>query len=116
MHRIIASIVVGMAALALAGCSSTDATKGGAASNDGEYKVAIAQYASFPPLDEAVAGFKAALSEAGLDVTYDASNAQGDQTNVNSIASKYAAGLLSPPPWLSPLPKTWSIPRYCSRR
>lgn len=92
MRRIIASIVVGMAALALAGCSSTDAAKGGAASNDGEYKVAIAQYASFPPLDEAVAGFKAALSEAGLDVTYDASNAQGDQTNVNSIASKYAAG------------------------
>ena len=69
MHRIIASIVVGMAALALAGCSSTDATKGGAASNDGEYKVAIAQYASFPPLDEAVAGFKAALSEAGWDVS-----------------------------------------------
>ena len=92
MRRIIASIVVGMAALALAGCSSTDATKGGAASDDGKYKVAIAQYASFPPLDEAVAGFKAALSEAGLDVTYDASNAQGDQTNVNSIASKYAAG------------------------
>ena len=92
MHRIIAPIVVGLAAMALAGCSSTDATKGGAASNDGEYKVAIAQYASFPPLDEAVAGFKAALSEAGLEVSYDASNAQGDQTNVNSIASKYAAG------------------------
>ena len=88
MRRIIASIVVGMAALALAGCSTSDGAKGGAASGDGKYKVAIAQYASFPPLDEAVAGFKAALSEAGLDVTYDASNAQGDQTIVNSIASK----------------------------
>lgn len=92
MRRIIVSIFVGVAALALASCSSSDGAKGGAAGSDGGYKVAIAQYASFPPLDEAVAGFKGAVQQAGLDVSYDVSNAQGDQTNVNSIASKYASG------------------------
>ena len=95
MRKIFAPIVAGLAALALAGCSgaaSTDAGGDTPAAGDGEYKIAIAQYGSFPPLDAAKKGFMDALAEAGINATYDESNAQTDQGNVNSIAAKYASG------------------------
>lgn len=91
MRKILVSIVAAAAALSLAGCSQGGADAKADGSGNG-YKVAIAQFASFPPLDEAVKGFKSAFEQAGVDVVYDESNAQGDQTNVNSIAAKYASG------------------------
>ena len=46
---------------------------------------------SHPSLDAAREGFKAALAQAGLQVTYDEQNAQGDQATATSIASKFAS-------------------------
>lgn len=53
--------------------------------------VGIAQIVSHPSLDEARDGFKAALADAGYDVTYDEQNAQGDQAIAASIAGKFAS-------------------------
>lgn len=85
------------AVLALAGCSgqaqqsqSSAASEGG----DGSYTIGITQITTHTSLDEAREGFKAALEEAGLNVTYDEQNAQGDQATATSIASKFASGNL----------------------
>lgn len=95
MRKLFASLLAACAALALAGCGSpSNTTSSGQSSKsgtNGPYKIAVAQYASFPALDAALKGFKAALKDAGVDVKYDESNAQGDQTNANSIAAKFAS-------------------------
>ncbi|MDD7464889.1 MAG: ABC transporter substrate-binding protein [Actinomycetaceae bacterium] len=83
--------LVGTLALALAGCSNSPSGSGQSGSaGDKTYTVGIAQYLSHPSLDAAVKGFKAALTDAKLNVTYDEQNAQGDQGTATSIASKFA--------------------------
>lgn len=72
------------AALALAGCSGQ---------SDG-YKIGIAQLMSHPSLDAAVAGFKQALEDSGLEVTFDEQNAQGDQGTAAAVAQKFAGAHL----------------------
>ena len=52
--------------------------------------VGITQIVAHPSLDAARDGFKAALADAGYDVTYDEQNAQGDQSVAASIAGKFA--------------------------
>ena len=79
------------ASLALAGCAGS---ADNAAKEDGAkdtYTIAIGQYVSHPSLDASVAGFKAAIEEAGITVTYDEQNAQGDQGTTVSIAQKFAS-------------------------
>lgn len=85
--------LVGTAALALAGCahSPSDSQGQSGASGDKAYTVGIAQYVSHPSLDAAVKGFKAALTDAKLNVTYDVQNAQGDQGTATAIAQKFAS-------------------------
>lgn len=85
----IASLLAG-ATLALSACNS--------ATNEAEqdtskksFQIGIAQYVSHPSLDASVAGFKKALEDANLDVSYDEQNAQGDQGTASSIAAKMAA-------------------------
>ncbi|MEE6273976.1 ABC transporter substrate-binding protein [Georgenia wangjunii] len=86
-------------AFALAACGGGDAgsdatsdatsTGGGAAAES--YSIGITQIVSHPSLDAAAVGFKAALEDAGLDVTYDEQNAQGDQATATSIANTFAS-------------------------
>lgn len=72
------------ASMALVGCSSSG--DNGKAESGEEYRIAIAQLLSHPSLDQSVAGFKAALSDAGLNVKYDEQNANNDASVIASIA------------------------------
>ena len=69
---------------ALAACGSSGGT-------GGSYTIGISQYVTHTSLDAARDGFKQALKDAGLDVTYDEQNAQADQATVTSIATKFAS-------------------------
>lgn len=64
-------------------------TSGGAKTEAKTYKVGISQFVAHPSLDNATAGFKRALEEAGLQVEYDEQNAQADQNNVQTIATNF---------------------------
>ncbi len=87
MHR--RTVLAGAAALLVpaAACTSTTGTGGGST-----YRVGITQIVSHPSLDAAREGFKAGLTGAGLSVTFDEQNAQGDQATATSIAAKFATG------------------------
>lgn len=90
--------VLAAAALLLAACAGDggtpedEATAGGESGSEaGEaITVGITQIVAHPSLDAAREGFKAALADAGYDVTYDEQNAQGDQSVAASIAGKFA--------------------------
>ena len=87
--------VVAVAALALAGCSSDGKTDTGSesagaeASSDKAYVIGISVQDQHPSLDAAVDGFKAAVEESGLDVTFDEKNAFGDAQMLASIAGTF---------------------------
>lgn len=88
--------LVAATALVLSGCSSStpSATPSGSAGAGTAYKIGITQIVSHASLDASREGFKQALADAGLQVTYDEQNAQGDQATATSIANKFAgAGL-----------------------
>lgn len=78
-----AASVTGLAA----GCS------GGGADN-GKLKVGIVQIVQHPALDDANRGFVDALGKRGLSdaVEIDQQNAQGDQSNLRSIANRFVSG------------------------
>lgn len=86
-------------AIAAAGALVLSACSGGGASNDKpatdptgpkSFKIGINQLVQHEALDAAAQGFKDALKEAGLDVTYDEQNANGEQGTAVSIAQKFA--------------------------
>lgn len=54
------------------------------------YSIGITQIVTHEALDSARQGFKDALADAGLEVTYDEQNAQGDQQTAASIAGAFA--------------------------
>nr|WP_300143814.1 ABC transporter substrate-binding protein [Propionicimonas sp.] len=99
MLRFPARVAIGIAAavsIALTGCAPA-ATPG--ASSDAPssaapraYKIGITQIVAHPSLDAAREGFKKALADAGLEVTYDEQNAQGDQATATNIANKFNSG------------------------
>ncbi len=71
-----------------AGGASSSAAGGGEGK---EYTVGINQLISHPALDGARTGFQSAFEDAGLTVTFDEQNAQGDQGTATSIASTFAS-------------------------
>ncbi len=79
----------GLAAVAaagmLAGCGADDG---------GKMKVGVVQIVQHPALDEANKGFVEALNKRGLKdkVEIDQQNAQGDQSNLRSIANRFVSG------------------------
>ncbi len=86
--------------LALAGCSGGSAQSGteSAESGAGEaasstdsttYVVGIAQLMDHPSLTAAADGFKAAMEDSGLNVTFDEQNANGDQSTAANIAGSF---------------------------
>lgn len=82
--------LVATSALVLAGCSSggeDDAAGGGGES----YRIGINQLVQHPALDSATAGFKEALSEAGVEVEFDEQNANGEQGTALTIAQQFAS-------------------------
>lgn len=88
-------VVAGLtaAALLLTACSSdsgtTDPTTTAAAGDD-SYTIGINQLVQHPALDAATEGFKEALAEAGVDVSYDEQNANGEQATALTIAQQFA--------------------------
>ena len=98
MKRALSSLaaVIATSALALAGCASgttdTTSTAGSASAGDGAaYSIGIAEYVSHPSLDASIEGFKEAIDAAGLNVSYDEQNSQGDQGTATAIASQFAS-------------------------
>lgn len=75
--------------LMLAGCGSKESA--GDANKDGskEFKVGISQFAPHPSLDAATEGFKKALKDKGIKVTFDEQNAQADMNNTQTIANNF---------------------------
>lgn len=94
--RLRAGAVLAVAALALTACGGTESGDGGSAAPGGDaaesYSIGVSQLVSHPSLDAALAGFEAGLEDAGLDVTLDVQNAQGDQATANTIAGTFASG------------------------
>lgn len=86
-------------AIAAAGALVLSACSGGGAATDKpatdtaapqSFKIGINQLVQHEALDAAAKGFKDALKEAGLDVTYDEQNANGEQGTAVTIAQKFA--------------------------
>ena len=86
--KVLSIALAGM--MLLAGCGSKesagDAEKGGA---DKEFKVGITQFAPHPSLDAATEGFRKALKDKGIKVSYDEQNAQADMNNTQTIANNF---------------------------
>ncbi len=84
-------VVAGFAAAALflTACTSDSGTDSDgtttAASGDDAYSIGINQLVQHPALDAATAGFKEVLDEAGVEVTYDEQNANGEQATAQNI-------------------------------
>ena len=75
-------------ALGLTACGDSGSANGG---DDESYTVGITQITSHPALDGAREGFKKAFEDAGLEVTFEEQNAQGDQATATSIASTFGS-------------------------
>ncbi|HHV21589.1 MAG TPA: ABC transporter substrate-binding protein [Propionibacterium sp.] len=91
--------LIATAALALSACSNGGTTTepsnggdGGATAAGQEYRIGITQIIAHASLDAAREGFKEAIDEAGLNVTYDENNAQGEQATATAIAQKFNTG------------------------
>ena len=76
------------AAMAMTGCGGGSDS----ASSDATYKVGIVQQMEHAALDAATQGFQDKLTELlGDDVAFDYQNAQGEQTNCTTIATKFVS-------------------------
>ena len=89
--------ILTVGALALASCSSetdnTDTSTG--ASGDGDsYTIGINQLVQHPALDAATEGFKQAFEDAGVEVTFEEQNANGEQGTALTIAQQFASANL----------------------
>lgn len=86
--KIVAGILA-IGALTLAACA--ESSDDGDAGEDGEsYAIGINQLVQHPALDAATAGFKEAFEEAGVDVTFDEQNANGEQSTALTIAQQFS--------------------------
>ena len=86
--------ILTVGALALASCSSdsddTDTTTGASGGGD-SYTIGINQLGQHPALDSATAGFKQAFEDAGVEVTFEEQNANGEQGTALTIAQQFAS-------------------------
>lgn len=87
---ITASLMV--AVMAMAGCGGSSEAPADDAEAGDQYVVGIVQQLEHPALDAATEGFKDKLTELlGDSVTFDYQNAQGEQTNCTTIATKFVS-------------------------
>ena len=84
----LAAVALGLTACGEGGgkAASSSPAASGSAEAGKEYRVGINQLVTHAALDSAREGFKEAFTEAGLKVSFDEQNAQGDQGTVTSIA------------------------------
>ncbi|MEH6906356.1 MULTISPECIES: ABC transporter substrate-binding protein [Neobacillus] len=86
--KVLSVALAGM--MLLAGCGSKEKAGGSEqAGADKEFKVGITQFAPHPSLDAATEGFKKALKDKGIKVSYDEQNAQADMNNTQTIANNF---------------------------
>ena len=80
--------------VSLAGIACAGMLAGCGAESGGKMKVGVVQIVQHPALDEANKGFVEALNQRGLadKVEIDQQNAQGDQSNLRSIANRFVSG------------------------
>ena len=95
-RRLMAGVGVAVLAISMAGCGGgTDADPADDAGADGDavsYKIGIIQQLEHVALDAATQGFEDQLVELlGDQVTFDYQNAQGEQTNCTTIATKFVS-------------------------
>ena len=88
--KVLASIFT-VGALALASCSSDSSDSSTDSASGDSYRVGINQLVQHPALDAATAGFKEAFEEAGVDVTFDEQNANGEQGTALTISQQFAS-------------------------
>ena len=79
------------AAMVMTGCGGSDTSADGAA--EGAYNIGIIQQMEHGSLDAATQGFQDKLTEllGEGNVTFDYQNAQGEQTNCTTIATKFVS-------------------------
>ena len=83
-----------VAAMALTACGGNDAADDSADAGE-TYTVGIIQQLEHPALDQATKGFEDKLTELlGDKVKFDYQNAQGEQTNCTTIATKFVSMML----------------------
>ncbi|EID43641.1 ABC transporter, substrate-binding protein [Parageobacillus thermoglucosidasius TNO-09.020] len=76
--------------LLLSGCSAKETSKSDG-NKEKTYQIGVTQFVEHPSLDAALEGFKQALKDKGLSVSYDVQNAQGDMNNNQTIANNFAS-------------------------
>ena len=84
-----AVLAAAMAGLGFLGCGGDSGKSGGA---DGKLKIGVVQIVQHGSLDEANRGFVDGLKKRGYDeskVEFDQENAQGDQSNLKTIISRF---------------------------
>lgn len=90
MKKLIALVLAAVMALSLLGCAGSSGS--GSAK---KVKVGIVQLAEHVALDKATQGIKDALAEGGFkegeNIEIDFQNAQGDQSNLSTIADRFAS-------------------------
>ena len=93
--RWITAAVMAAAMMAMSGCGGTSDTENTTADTEGttaQYTVGIIQQLEHNALDEATRGFQDTLKEKlGDQVAFDYQNAQGEQTNCATIATKFVS-------------------------
>lgn len=95
--KLIAGLVLSSMLVMLAGCGAKTSTESSASAeaNKDAKQVGIIQLASHVALDRARQGFEDGLEENGFkigkDVVIDFQNAQGDQSNLDTITKKFAS-------------------------
>ena len=94
--KVLVPLALALAALVVvAGCGSSggstaNSSSSGSPAASKTYKIGVTQIVTHPALDAAVAGFKQALADKGIDATYDMQNAEGDMATTAQIAQKFA--------------------------
>lgn len=97
MKKLLAAILsLSLAAASLAGCGASGvpaADSSSKSSSDKAYKIGVVQLVEHAALDSAYQGFVDGLKEAGYEdgknIAIDYQNAQNEQANCNTIASKF---------------------------
>ena len=87
--RAAATAAILACALTLAACGTKSSPSSGGSGSGKTYQIGITQIVTHPSLDQARAGFKKALQDAGINASYDEQNAQGEQATATLIANKF---------------------------
>lgn len=83
--KLVGLVTVGLAGLTLAACGSSNTDS---SANTDTINVGILQFMEHVSLTEAKDGFVAEIKESGIDVVFEVMNAQGDQSNLQSMSEQ----------------------------